>query len=570
MFHRLNAKSLVCVTLFCALICLVANAQTNDPGPSDSTPSITKVSLFKNGLGFFNATANLPAGASTVRLGQLPVPVFGTFWVEYPQAVKLRALITAMEDVQETVPVQNMADFLKANIGRTVTLRLSSNENDFLRGTLLPPAEPLDKPAAPSTYIMGPRPTGDSRNMYMGPAATNDLVLLKTDTGTVALSPHAVARVEIDGEGIQNATSRTQKSPSIRVELELPADGEALSLSYLARGIMWAPGYKIDLSDASLARLTARAVIINEVADLEDVKVELITGFPNIAFSNVQSPEAMSQSLAEFVMALTSGYTTSNQGRHGVMTQQAMVLSNEAFSAPWDPALGPAYSTAAEGARAEDLFLYPLEHVTLKKGETAWLPLFSADLPYKHIYTWSIGDTIDHDERSGPNQQGQNPRQAEEVWHCCRLVNKLAMPLTTAPAEFTTGGAFTGQDTCYYTAPGAETTIRMNRAMNIVAEQAEVETSRKVNEASFNNYPHDLVQVRGELKLQNRQDKAATVEVTKALSGEVLDATPEAKDVKTATGLKQINPKHILTWTLEVQPGEELTISYNYEVYVRS
>ncbi|MCC6698857.1 MAG: DUF4139 domain-containing protein [Candidatus Hydrogenedentes bacterium] len=567
MVHRSGLTCLIIAASCCMVLCGGAHAQSDN---ASAAPTITKVSLFKNGLGYFNTTASLPSGASTVRLGQLPVPVFGTFWVEYPQDLKLGALITAMEDVEESVPVQNLAEYLKANAGKKVTLYMNVEGTIALKGTLLPLAKAAEPPSAPSTYVMGPRPVPDPRNIYVGPGGAGDLLLLQTDTGTVALSPHSVSRVEFEGEGILNTTTKRQKRPSIRVELNQPANGEAVSINYLARGITWAPGYKIDLSDPTQARLTARALIINEVADLDNVKVELITGYPNIAFSEVLAPEAMTQLLADFLASLASGGTPSDRGRNSVMAQQAVVMNNEFFVTPWESIPGPAYSTAAAGTRAEDLFMYPLEHVTLKKGETAWLPLFAAELPYKHIYTWSIDDTISENTRSVPEQQIESRRPAEEVWHCCRIVNKLSMPLTTAPAEFTTDGAFTGQDICYYTAPGADTTIRMNRAMNVLAEQAEVETSRRLSAATFNNYPHDLVQVRGELKLQNRQDKAVTVEITKAMSGEVLDMSPEGKDVKTATGLKQINPKHNLTWTLEVQPGEEKVIAYNYEVYVRS
>ena len=47
------------------------------------------VSLFKNGIGYFSSDAKLPDGATTVNIGQLPVPSHGTFWVYYPRDVKM-------------------------------------------------------------------------------------------------------------------------------------------------------------------------------------------------------------------------------------------------------------------------------------------------------------------------------------------------------------------------------------------------------------------------------------------------------------------------------------------------
>jgi len=150
------------------------------------------------------------------------------------------------------------------------------------------------------------------------------------------------------------------------------------------------------------------------------------------------------------------------------------------------------------------------------------------------------------------------------------LVNNMKMPWTTAAAAFVKDGRFTGQDICYYTAPGAETTIRINRAMNILAEEAELELERKRNAAKFAGWSYDLVKVKGKLRLQSRLDKAARVEVTKNLSGEVFEIDPLAKDIPTARGLKRVNPRHTLVWEIELNPGRKQTLSYTYEVYVRN
>ena len=157
----------------------------------------------------------------------------------------------------------------------------------------------------------------------------------------------------------------------------------------------------------------------------------------------------------------------------------------------------------------------------------------------------------------------------EEVWHVCRLVNDAKMPLTTAVAEFVKDGQFVGQDTCFYTAVGAEASIRINRAMNVHAEEAEVEVERKRNAANFYGYGYDLVKLNGELRIRNRIEKAIDLEICKELSGEALAKSHDAKDVQTARGLKQVNPKHTLTWLTSIKAGEEVKITYSYQLYVR-
>ena len=145
----------------------------------------------------------------------------------------------------------------------------------------------------------------------------------------------------------------------------------------------------------------------------------------------------------------------------------------------------------------------------------------------------------------------------------------MEMPWTTATAEFVKDGQFTGQDICYYTAPGTETTIRINRAMNIIAEEGEFEVERQRNATKIYGYGYDLVKIKGELKLSNRLDKSVIVEVTKAISGELVESIPEAEDILTANKLQRVNPRHILMWDVELEPDQETTLSYTYELYVR-
>jgi hypothetical protein len=356
-------------------------------------------------------------------------------------------------------------------------------------------------------------------------------------------------------------TTNQQKRPAIQMELETPAGGQQVAVSYLARGITWVPSYRIDLSGEKSAVFSAQAQIINELTDIEAADVDLVTGFPNIQFAELPNPVAMSQTLAEFLKSLAAG--RAEGGERGYMVQQ-QALANLASS--YDSAPLPTYSTAVTGQTAEDLFLYPLPKVSLKKGETATIPLFTTEMPYRHLYTWKIGDQLDGDT----SRQRGDGKSAEEVWHICRLVNAARMPLTTAVAEFVKDSQFVGQDTCFYTAAGAEASIRINRALNVQAEQAEVEVERKRNAANFNGTSYDLVKLRGELKLRNRLDKAIELEITKELSGEVLERSEDAKDVQTAKGLKQINPKHVLTWMSPLKAGEELKLTYSYQLYIRS
>jgi hypothetical protein len=297
--------------------------------------------------------------------------------------------------------------------------------------------------------------------------------------------------------------------------------------------------------------------------------LELVSGFPNIKFAEINSPVALSQTLADYLKALTTG-RSETQGRYDYMAQQRAINSNVALYDDFSGIPMPTYSTAREGETAEDLYFYPVDNFSLKRNETATIPLFSAEVPYIHIYTWEIEDILDKEERYNRRRDQDDRPEAEIVWHCCRMQNTMDMPWTTAPAEFVKDGRFTGQDICYYTAPGAKATVRINRAMNVVAEQAEFEVTRTRNAARFYGYSYDLVTVKGELKIRNRQNTQVKMEITKHLSGTVKEMTPAAKDIPTAKGLKKVNTRHDLVWEITLEPDEEKKLTYTYDVYIRN
>jgi hypothetical protein len=524
---------------------------------------IDHVALFKNGMGYFNSSAVLPKDATTVNLGQLPVASHGTFWVSYPEGVKIGSLITSMADVEKTVPAGNITQLLKGNIGREVSLTTSIEALGTVKGVVVNVIPDDKQDDQPCPYRMGPV-VENRRIPYPG----EKVVVVKTKEGIITLSASAIMRADFEGADINMSVPVTSKQPSIKMELEKAAPGKTVGISYLARGIAWAPSYIIDLSDAENAKLSAKAVVINEVADLKEVALDLVTGFPNIQFGNVASPVAMTQSLEEFLKALAGDQQPRGGHREMMMNQQRSMSGMMGADFEMPPV--PQYPTPQEGTISEDLFLYPVAKFSLLRGETATIPLFTAEVPYKHIYMWKIPNAIDENERYRGGRDGNEQVFTEEVWHCCRLVNNMKMPWTTAAAEFVTNGQITGQDVCYYTSPGAETTIRINRAMNVEAESAEMELERKRSAAEFYGSRYDLVKVKGQLELHNRMDKAIKMEVTKSLSGEVLDTLPEAKDTADAKGLKRVNPSHVLVWKIDLAAGDEQTLSYTYEVYVHN
>lgn len=510
-------------------------------------PRIERVALFKNGRAYITSRVTLPAGATTAVLGRLPVPSYGTFWIAYPKDLRVKDVVTRFEEVSREVPLVHTGELLQQNVGRTV--RLTDREQD-VTGKLVDVL--VESPEPPQTsYVMGGSPPS-SRAQTPG-----RLALVETDDGVVALPVALVTRVSFPEGEPRTTGTRTFKEPVMRVELEKPARGEVLTLTYLASGMSWAPSYLIDLTDAHTAQLSASAEVINEVVDLKGVELELVTGYPKLDFADVPSPIARSQTLAEFLHALQQrGLGGSQSGQ--TVTRQMMAES---------VTVTPSYGLPTRGWAAEDLFLYPVESVSLGRGEVALLPLFTASVRYEHVYTWEVPDLLD---AQGRHQRRDDEGASKEVWHVCRLTNSTGMPLTTAPAQFVRDGRIVGQSLSRYCNKGATTDIRINRALGIVADHNEVEASRARRAfTAANGATYDKVGVKGELSVRSSLGEPAKLEITKRITGEVVGASDEPEVTRAARGVRSVNPTHDLKWTFVLGAGEEKQLRYEYSVLVR-
>ncbi len=561
--------SLYCIMIItCASLPCQAQEEHHAPG-HDTGLSMQSISLFKNGLGFFKGKIKLPEKETKLVIRDIPPAAHGAFWLNHSPEVELKRVISDIESKTERRPVKDLGALLQKNPGREVVLSTGMEEKNTIRGILvnIPVARPAAAGESTLLDISNPSPAYIPRLSSSAGGTGSDLIMLETSDGVTVLKSGMINRVDFNHSQIETHAETATQHSCIIIELENPAPDQEIDVAFLAKGISWAPSYLIDLSQPENALFTAKAVVINEAMNLTSVELNLISGYPNIKFSDVTSPLSMKGSLAEFINSLNN--LDDQYGRSGMRSQAAYVLNQSALMSY---AEGDAadFSTKMKGQVSEDLYLYPVDDFSLLKGKRAYLPLFSSEMPYKHIYTWKIKDYLDQEERYQYESSRPDGKREEEIWHSCRLVNQLEMPLTTAPAAFIKNGSFTGQDVCYYTAPGAETTIRINRAMNILAEQAEFEVERKRDAQRIHGWTYDLVRIRGECKIRSRLDKTADIEITKELSGEVLDTSLEAEDLKINKGLKQVNPKHRLIWELSLKPGEEKILTYIYQAFIRN
>ena len=209
--------------------------------------------------------------------------------------------------------------------------------------------------------------------------------------------------------------------------------------------------------------------------------------------------------------------------------------------------------------------MYPIEKVSLAKGEVGYYPLFTESVPYKHIYQWTIPDYTSETSRSDRRREEE---ERQVVWHSIRLQDQTALPWTTAPAMTVAGNQILGQDTLTYTPVGGSVTVKLTRAVAVAAQQQEIEVERDPEAVSLFGRSYQRVTVEGTLRVHNFKGEPIDLEIVKSCSGELKSATPEAEVRQLAWGLRQVNTVNVLTWSLTVQAGEETELTYRYMVLV--
>ena len=557
-------KSLVLTAA--VILSLAGYAFSDEPG-TEVKMELKQVSLFKNGLGFFVWEATIPDKSKSFYVVPPAAASHGTFWVSYPPKVEVESVIVKEVEGKEQVEAATVMDLLKGNIGKKVRVYFTDKPDANVEAKLLRVTEEK-RNLPPNPYAPG-RPVIDESFNYYG---IRNMVFLDTEQGQIAISVDRIARVEFMNKDAAAKYEKKTNQVQLDISLKKAAGGQKITISCLAKGATWAPSYMIDITEPNKARLAAKAEVMDEVCDLNGVDIKFVTGFPNLKFADVISPVAMKENLAQFLQSLLRGQSERGQAlgavSNAMVQQQVMAYDRRGMAGELE--VMPAYGAAEMGKAAEDLFLYPVEKVCLAKGEVGYFPLFTETVPYKHIYRWEIPDYVkpEGDYYYDQSRQQREPEQ-QEVWHCIRLDNVMKLPWTTAPAEIVKDGVILGQDMLDYTPVKERGTVKITRAMNVKAEQIELEKDRKRDAAHYYNFNWDLVTVEGKLSVTNLQDKPITLEVTKMISGDVNTMEPRAKVEKLAKMLRMVNANVRLTWTMELAAGEQKEMTYTYEVYVR-
>ena len=461
----------------------------------------------------------MPVDASgDVLMDYLPSPVLGTFWpYSAEKDVKLTAVVAGQRKVLVDRTSLSLRELLEGNIGAEVIV----NETPLAGAATKPegltyPATIVGLPERSGKELEATAPPGEGEKLPQ----KGNIILLKTAEGVRAVGIDRIQQVTFRGAHKPMVTSEEFRN-LLRLKLDWgqrKPDKEAeMGLLYVQKGIRWIPAYKFVIDGKGGVSVQLEATLINELADLEDVTANLVVGVPSFAFADTADPMGMGQTVAQLSSYFQKDTQTQYAFSNSIMSQVAGRMGERVDRGqPESRDLGPEIGGSEKN---EDLFVYTLRHVTLKKGQRMVVPVASFDLKYRDVYTVDIGFTPPREVwRYFNNQQQAEIAKlflAPKAIHKIRLTNTSKFPITTAPTLILKGDQVLAQAMSTYTPVGGRLDLPVTTAVDILVKRSDKEVGREHNATKWENGVYAKVNLEGTIKITNRLTSLADLEVTR-------------------------------------------------------
>ncbi len=547
---------------------------------------VKELAVFKDGHAFVIHEGEMPTSEQGhVVLDYLPKPILGTFWAysASPQ-VKLQAVVASYRRVALKRTALNLQELIEANMGARVVITEVSGAK--LTGTIVSvptrTPEELERTSPPNTGDLLPQ--------------KGTIFLLKTDEGTRAMPLNRVLDITFLGD---HSTATTESEFRNQLILHLnwgnhpPQKTAKVGMMYVQKGVSWVPQYRLVLDGKGNARLYLQASLVNLLTDFHNATVNLVIGVPSFAYKDTPDPIALQQTFAQVARQSPDGiggFGGLGQALSGQMVQ--LPESAKIATADVDNSLivvgaepSPSRDAGPEVSRAgasEDLFVFTVKGVSLRKGERMSLPVAEYTLKYRDIYTLFIpigaGTPKSEVFTSEPQSLTTTPKLAHKV----RLENTTEHPFTTAPILLFSGDTPMAQETITYTPRKGGVDIPISTAVNIPVKRTDREVKRTERALTRSGVDYTLIEMEGTVTLTNYTDKAVDLEVTRLVQGEVQSTSPEAEVSKRSTviqvmpgGGRQVfqsdglNPLSQIVWKLSLAPGKSVDLNCTWRYYAR-
>lgn len=574
-------------TLMLASLAALAPAADLEAAAPVADLPVKEVTVFKDGHAFMLHEGEAATDSDgNVVLDRLPTPIIGTFMAYAAKGpAALESVTTGRRIVDVARTALSIPELIRANVGRRLRIREAEPVGTY-EGTLAG----VPERSTEETRRTSPPGTPDAL-----PVA-GQIVLLKTEAGVRAVPIERIEEVTFLDDP---ATAVTLPEFRERMVLGLdwggarPAAKARVGMMYVERGIRWIPSYRVELDGKGKARLKLQATLVNELADLEGVKVHLVIGVPTFAFEGTPDPISLREAVARLSSAFREDSQTAYAFSNAIMTQRAMPVDRR-HARPAESGravdLGPDIATSGQ---AEDLYVFTLEAVSLAKGERLVLPVTEFELPYETVFTLDLPFAPPAElrrQRHNSQQEAELARlmHGPKVMHVVRLTNTSRAPLTTAPALLLREGRILAQGLMTYTAPGAATDLEVTAAVDIPIRSADHETDRVPNVENWHGVTVDRINLEGRVSLTNHRGETVQVEVMRSVLGKIESASRDGRITHlghhegwTAGGdwpswwygyswpwwWYRFNAVGRVAWDVTLEPDESVELAYTWHYY---
>jgi hypothetical protein len=584
---NLVQKKVIVVLLVSRLaISFQVNAAEKVPETAFANMPVKEVTVFKDGHTFVLHEGQMPTDTDgNIELDYLPRPIIGTFWsYSADSKAKLTGVVSGKRIVSIDRTALNIPELIRANVGAKV--KVSEVGLDAYECTIF---------AIPTRSIEELQKTSSESNSDELPIQGN-IVLLKYEGGIRAVPIDKIQEITfIDGPKpvVDNREFRNIMTLKLDWNKSAPSKTANVGMMYVQKGIRWIPDYKVEIDGKGQATIKLQATIINELVDIENVKANLVIGVPKFAFQDTVDPISLQQTVAQLSSNFQNNSRTAYSFSNAIMSQVAAPTRNIEVQSRNDTIdLGP---EVASSGKNEDLYVFTLDNITLKKGQRMVVPIGEYKLKYKDVYVLDLPFSPPPEvrERFNNDQMSQLAKlyNAPKAMHKIRISNTADCPLTTAPALILREGRIIAQGMMTYTAIGASCDLDLTDAIDISVKKTDEETERIPNAVVWNNNQYFRSNLTGKISLTNRGSDTIELEVKRSVLG-TIDKADNDGNITHVGGLDEwvntdgfpswwgwyswpywwyyFNPVGQINWDLKLKPNESINLEYKWHYFWRS
>ena len=515
--------------------------------------------------------------------------VLGSFWA-IPQDGEIQSMVAGWENKKkEEVEQINCADLptiIKANIGRECRFSI---EETKLEGKILKLLQnEIEPPTTPELLL-------SSGNVFAIDAVTATHFILQSDRGDTVIKISDVENLTIKEmvSTTDKTTVEVDRKKKLSIKFAEKNSDVKIKLMYFRPDVRWIPTYRIELTDQPFesgeadveldpmptqsltAKVSMQGEILNEAEDFIDVPFHVVVGVPNFRFRGTPSPLVLEANMRNALMdSAPALMANSNRFSNAVFSQQEAAIDATGESA------GDVMAVPEElnGKATQDLFVYELDAMSLKKGERASVPILETSVGYRDVYTWEI--LVKHAETFEAIKGGsRSPLQLSEnkVWRQIELLNGSEVPWTTGAAMLMEGFQPLAQELLTYTSPGGTCRIPVTVAVDMRGDADDQEVDRELNALSWRRDSYARVKGKISASLRNRKSVKVPVEVSVRFGGKATKATNDGEILLSPYRAEdwdgrsdEINNSSVVRWKAEIEPGKQFEAAIDYEFLFRN